>query len=113
MPVLTQRETWKRPKTSARYTPDLTPEEIDNVRRALKVLRTRFGGYAQLAEAMGAKVKTVETSVSRKSGPSVATALRAARVAGVPLEEILRGAWPKPGACPMCGRCDPAPDAAK
>ena len=26
------------------------------------------------------------------------------------MEEILSGRWPKPNACPMCGRCDETPE---
>lgn len=106
MAILTKRETWRAPKQlgPAKYTPDLSAEEHENVRRALHVLRRRFGSWAALAEAMGTKMKTVEHAGGRHHKPSVAIALRVARLAGVPLEDVLSGAWPKPGACPMCGR---------
>jgi hypothetical protein len=64
----------------------------------------RLGSYAKLAEALGAKPATVNDSMHRSGKPSVALALRAARLAGVPLEDVLSGAWPKEGSCPMCGR---------
>ena len=104
-PILTERTVWKKPKPeNPRYTPDLTAEEIANVKRAISVLRVRFGGYAKLAEAMGTKRSTLLAATERRGKPSVSTALRAARLAGAPLEDLLSGAWPKPGSCPMCGR---------
>jgi hypothetical protein len=105
MTILTSTKTWRRPAPLARVTtPDLTPDEIANVKRALRVLCTRHGGWATLAQAMGTNAGNLQVSIVRNRKPSVAVALRAARVAGVPLEEVLSGAWPKPGACPHCGR---------
>ena len=108
MTILTKREVWTRPRVigPSRYTPDLTAEEQANVRRALQVLRRRFGSWAAVAEALHVKVETAKKGGGTNSKPSVGLALRVTRVAGVPLEDILSGAWPKPGACPTCGRCD-------
>jgi hypothetical protein len=103
--ILTKRESWKRTKGPGRYTPDLTPEEIANAKRALGVMLRRFGTWHAAAEALGAKLATVKAAVdARKGKPSVGLALRVARVVGVPLEDILAGTWPKDGACTMCGR---------
>lgn len=105
-PILVERTSWKRPKpANPRYTSDLTEDEIANVKRAIRVLRSRFGSYAKLAEALRAKPATIKESVHRNGKPSVGLALRASRVAGVGIEELLSGTWPKPGSCPMCGRC--------
>ena len=107
MSLLTKRETWRKPKAlTAGRTPDLTSEEIVNVKRAIKVLRQRHDSYEALAPLMGVTRKALSHTVTRGRKPGVGLALRAARVAGVPLEEILSGAWPKEGACPMCGRRD-------
>jgi len=108
MRVLTEQVTWRKPKgpLAQRYTPDLTGDEHTNIRRALQVLRRRYGSWEAVAAAMGAKVKTVTKAGGTKSKPSVGLALRAARLVGVPLEDILAGRWPKAGACPMCGRTD-------
>ena len=104
-PILTERTVWKRPRpANASRTPDLTPEEIANVKRALRVLRERVGGYQQLAAALGANRRTVQAALETRTKLSVGLALRAARLAGVRLEEVLSGAWPKAGACPHCGR---------
>ena len=66
-PILTERTSWTKPKPAApRYTPDLTPDEIANAKRALRVLRTRHGTSAKLAEAMGVKPATLAESIARK-----------------------------------------------
>ena len=35
-----------------------------------------------------------------------ATYAREARLADVPIDDVLSGNFPKPGSCPMCGRCE-------
>ena len=106
MTVLTTTKTWRRSasQTARRYTPDLTPIEIANVKRAITTLRKRHGGYAPLVALMGMKIHTIWNVMSKRCKPSVGLALRAARLANVPLEEILAGRWPVDGACPHCGR---------
>jgi len=37
-------------------------------------------------------------------GPDMAYEL--SKIAGVPIDDILQGRFPKPGACPHCGRSD-------
>ena len=108
-PILTERVTWKKPRppNETRRSSDLTPEEQENVRTALKVLRIRFGGWERLGVAMRAKRQIVRHAAFTKK-PSAGIALRAARLAGVPLEDILSGRWPQKGACPMCGHVRPA-----
>lgn len=86
-----------------RRTSDLTPEEQANVRRALHVLRRRLGSYEALAKAMRANGRTLEQYGS-KAAPSAGIAIRLARLAGVPVDDVLTGAWPVAGACPHCGR---------
>jgi hypothetical protein len=104
-PVLVERTVWTKPRPEApRYTPDLTPDEIANVKRALRVLKIRYGTWPKVAEAMKVKPSALADVVNTKGKPSVGVALRAARLAGVPLEDVLSGAWPKAGSCPMCGR---------
>jgi len=107
-PILTERVSWRKPRPpgETRYASDLTPEEQAHVRAALRVLKIRFGGWRPLASALRAKQPTVRHAAHTKK-PSAGLALRAARLAGVPLEEMLRGAWPKKGECPMCGHVRP------
>src|SRR5580704_17771311 len=101
MPVLRERVAWSRPR--ARRGPDLSPEEADRVRVALAFLAKRFGTWKAMTDAMDLKLDTVRHAVKKRGGVTAGVALRAARAAGVPLEDILAGRWPKPGACPHCG----------
>ena len=105
MTVLSKRETWGklRPQNETRRSSDLTPEEQKNVRAAIRFLRTRMGGNAKLAAALRANRASVDRGCLPNSRPSAGLALRVARVAGVPLEDVLQGAWPPAGACPHCG----------
>jgi hypothetical protein len=58
---------------------------------------------------MGMKEDAVRQAMKR--GVSTGLALRASRVAGVPLERLLDRSWLPPGACPHCGMLpdDPPP----
>ena len=105
-PILTEPKRWARPRDPAkpRRSSDLTPEEQANAKRALRLLRLRYGTMAKLAEALSANPETVREAASKRGRPSAGLALRAARLAGVPLEDVLSGAWPKQGSCPHCGR---------
>jgi hypothetical protein len=104
MTILRERvkRTTPRDPTKTRRSSDLTPEEQANVRKALRVLRIRIGTNRQLAEAMGANLSTLRSAIRTKVSGGIA--IRAARVAGVPVDDLLTGKWPVPGCCPMCGR---------
>jgi transcriptional regulator with XRE-family HTH domain len=102
MPVLREAKSWSRPR--ARRGPELTVDEVAHVRAALVFLRARYGSLRALADAMGLKPPTLSYAHRARGGVSAGVALRTARVAGVPMEEVLSGAWPPPGACPHCGR---------
>jgi hypothetical protein len=105
MAVLTKRETWakSRPQNETRKASDLTPEEQRHARKALHFLRAKLGSWPKLAAAMKVRAPTLCT-VSRGRAVTAGLALRAARLAGVPVEDVLSGAWPKAGSCPHCGR---------
>jgi hypothetical protein len=107
MAILTERKVWAKPHpiNAPRRSSDLTPEEQANVKAALRFLWKRYGTLQKLAEAMGAKRGTVKLAMGRRGGVSAGIALRAARVAGVGVEDVFRGAWPILGTCPYCGRC--------
>jgi DNA-binding XRE family transcriptional regulator len=111
--ILTKREVWDKPKPigPARYTPDLNAEERANIRTALRLLRRRFGSWCATATALGSREKTVCKAGGTRSKPSVGLALRVARTVGVPVEDVLSGAWPPAGCCPTCGRSDELPGA--
>jgi hypothetical protein len=82
---------------------DLSVDEQACVRRALRFLAKRHGTYAKLAASMKAKPATVMLA-ARSGTVSAGIALKAARVAKAPLEDVLAGRWPKPSMCPLCGR---------
>jgi hypothetical protein len=106
MTIPVKRETWAKPRLAieTRQSSDLSPEEQASAKAALRFLATRHGGAASLAKAMRSTLGAVAHALSARGTVSAGLALRAARVAAVPVEEILCGAWPKPGACPTCGR---------
>jgi DNA-binding XRE family transcriptional regulator len=105
MTVLLARKVWRREALAmpARV-PDLTEEERANVGRALRFLRVRAGGWAPLAKALGVSRENAVRAASPKGKPSPRIALRLAKLARVPLEDVLSGAWPPEGACAHCGR---------
>jgi hypothetical protein len=106
MTILTKRSEWRiaRPQNETRRSSDLTPEEQRNAKAALQFLAKRHGTAKKLAVAMGARYPTVKAAIDPRRSVSAGIALRAARVAGVAVEDVLSGAWPKAGACPRCGR---------
>jgi hypothetical protein len=103
--ILHARVSWTklRPKAETRRSTDLTPDEQEHVRVALRFLAKRHGDVSKLARAMGAHRETVQRPV-RGGIVSAGIALRAARIAGVTLESILLGEFPPDGVCPHCGR---------
>jgi hypothetical protein len=107
-PTLVAPIVWRKPRPTnrTRRASDLTPEEQANAKAALHVLRTRLGGTKQLAEVLAIKPATLAAMLSKPGKPTAGLALRAARLTGVPLEDVLAGEWPKEGACPHCGRAD-------
>lgn len=87
---------------------DLTPEEQTHTRRALRYLRTRCGGWELLGGAVHLTAKTL-SHVSDGRAPSALLALRLARLARVPVDDVLGGRYPPPGACPHCGHIPDKP----
>lgn len=106
MTILTKREVWAKPRLAneTRRSSDLTPEEHANVRTAVRFLRIRLGSAAKLASALKVSQKVVDKACAARGRPSAALAIRAARLAGASVEEVLCGRWPLAGACPHCGR---------
>ena len=106
MTILRAPKTWTRPQpaTETRRASDLTPEEQANVKRALRVLRTRLGSLTALATALRVNPHTLRWYWQKRGKPTAGIALRAARLATVTVEELLAGRWPIEGACPHCGR---------
>lgn len=88
---------------------DLTAEEQANVRTALRFMRKRSGGWAPLARALRCTDSAL-LHVAGGKGVGAGLAVRLARFAGVPVDDVLSGRFPAPGTCPHCGRGpEPAP----
>jgi len=83
---------------------DLTAKEQARVRAALRYLKIRHGGWDRLAAALG-NCREQVYRVGNGSAPAAASmAIRVARLAEVPVSDILDGRFPPPGTCPHCGR---------
>ena len=87
---------------------DLTTEEQTNVRTALKFLRLRSGGgWEPLAKTLGFKSITLSHVAGGRTA-SASLAVRVARLAGVPVDDVLAGRYPGEGTCPYCGHREEA-----
>jgi len=78
-------------------------EQLANARAAIRFLRVQRGTARKLAAAMRMPLTTVVRALRPGGTMSLRTAMRAARLAGVPLDDVLDGAWPGER-CPHCGR---------
>ena len=81
---------------------DLTLTEQKHVRTALRYLRRRVGAWAPVADALHVAYDTLEKVVNERRGVTASLAFRVARLAGVPIDDVLEGRY-LPGACPRCG----------
>lgn len=84
---------WKRPRPPKRweYVNELSPAEQVNVKRALVVLRERYGGTKPLADAMKITPKALAHMFASKRRQSAGVALRVARLAWWRVEDVLNG----------------------
>jgi hypothetical protein len=103
--ILRERVIWAKPRAQneTRRSSDLTPQEQANVQAAVRFMRARLG-VTKLAEALKTTTKTVKRASSVRGKPSAGLAIRVARLADVPVEDVLAGRWPVPGGCRHCGR---------
>ncbi|CAN96691.1 putative transcriptional regulator [Sorangium cellulosum So ce56] len=92
----------RRPRSPALR---LTDVERMRLRAALRNLRALYGTWACLAEVMGVSAGSIQQLASGNGG-SHSMALRAAKAAGVTLDQIL-GRPAVAGRCPACGRGAP------
>ena len=81
----------------------LTPAEQENVKKALRVLKLRLGGTDALAKALKSSVSALVWSCGANGHPTAGTAVRAARLAKVPIDDVVEGRFPRSGCCPYCG----------
>jgi hypothetical protein len=84
---------------------DLDAKEQANVRTALRFLRARCGRWAAVAKALRFGRTTVANAAGGDIVASAALAVRVAKLAGVGVDDVLRGRFPPPGTCPHCGHC--------
>ncbi|MBI4021013.1 MAG: SWIM zinc finger family protein [Candidatus Aenigmarchaeota archaeon] len=82
---------------------DLTTDEQDRVRVALRSLRTRYRGQDNLEKALRIGSGSLHKPLSGHT-VSASIAVRVARLAGTSVDSILAGEWPPPGMCHHCGR---------
>jgi DNA-binding XRE family transcriptional regulator len=105
MAILRERQVWKRASSgrkrkSRNQVFALTPEQHANVKAAMRALRMT---QAQIAAAAGCSVTAIEKAMSAKGRPAPGLAIHVARLAQVPTDDVLSGAFPKAGHCPRCG----------
>ena len=105
MAILKTKKVWKRERQpSSRVELNrFTPKEETGVRTAADVLRIRFGNWSQAAKALRMDVSTIRRAVGPRGRVPASFAMRVARLLGVPLGEILTGAFPRADECPLCG----------
>lgn len=82
---------------------DLTAKEQRAVRTALRFLRLRVGAWGPLAKALRYEWDSIQKVATGKRAVTPALALRVARFAGVPMDELLAGQWLSTRVCPHCG----------
>lgn len=106
MAILKEREVWVRITGNRRRGPldRLTQEQRDGVRRAIGALSGRYGSLTKLAKAMGVHSTTVIRAARVTGKPSAGLAVKLAKLAGVPVDDVLSGKFPVAGSCPYCGR---------
>jgi hypothetical protein len=105
MPILTAKQTWKRApnQNSLKEKNRLLPVEEERVRCAMGALLIRYRSWVKVAVALKTDRTTVTRVLHIRKRATPAFALRVARLLGVPLGDVLSGAFPRPGQCPMCG----------
>lgn len=83
---------------------DLTAEEQENARAALRFLRARAGNWAMLGKAIGFRNDTLKRVADGRYPATARIVIRVARFANVGVDDVLKGRYPSPGTCPTCGR---------
>lgn len=81
---------------------DLTKQEQEHVRRALKYLRARMGKWETVYAALDTDNRAIRQMVAGKE-VTASVAFRVARVIGVGVDAVLAGNYAPPGVCPNCG----------
>jgi hypothetical protein len=106
MTILRESTRWTKPRVERETTrsSELTGEEHEHVRAAIRFLPVRLGSVGKLAAAMRVKPSELWRALGKRGRPTAGLALRVSRVAEAPVESILTGIWPKSGHCAHCNR---------
>jgi hypothetical protein len=83
---------------------DLTKEEQDHVRDALRFLSVRFGTNKFLGQALRCKKDSIQQPVMGKYAVSANMAFKVARLTAVSFDDVTSGRHPVKRMCPHCGR---------
>jgi DNA-binding XRE family transcriptional regulator len=103
MAILLAKKVWKRNRAQPRLHAQLgalTPVEQANVLAAGKKLRAQYRSWKAFAEATGVRRLTLFRACTGQQDPCAGLALRLARLARVPIDDVLGGVFAKP----MCDR---------
>jgi plasmid maintenance system antidote protein VapI len=90
------RSPWQRATSRCGLLSDLTAKEQKAVRTALRFLRLRVGAWGPLAKALRYQWDSIQKVATGKKAVTPTLALRVARFAGVPMDELLAGQWLSP-----------------
>ena len=107
MAILKTKKVWKAqrdlpPKTTLRPC-ELTRAEQESVWAGVLKLRAEYPTWPALAAALGVNRVTLVMMKPGQRVPTVGLAFRISRLVGVPIDDVLSGAFVR-GRCPMCGR---------
>jgi hypothetical protein len=89
------------PPPRLRRRAELSPEERARLANAIRGLRRLYGTYKRVAEEMGLRPESLTEVLSGHHG-SYMMAVRAAHLAGLPVETILYGTVVATDRCPTC-----------
>lgn len=105
MAILKEKQVWRTPRKPrfTRLSSRLTPEETARVLALLRELQELYGGFRELARQTGLSRETL-ARMARTGRPTAGMAVCLSQIAGMSVDELLTGAWPAEGNCPMCGR---------
>ena len=107
MAILTAKKVWRRERTKPRLHAQLaalTPAQQANVLAFAQKLRARSHSWEAFARRVGVQRLTLFRACTGIQPPCAGLALRLARRAKVPMEDVLGGIFAKPGCCAMCGQ---------
>jgi hypothetical protein len=82
---------------------DLTTQEQQHVRAALRFLRSHMGAWAPVSKVLRFKDTSLSAVATSHQSVSTTLAFRIARFAKVGVDDVLTGKFPEPGTCPHCG----------